>query len=59
MDMGLFYDSTLCIIAAIVVTVATFETAKRKLQRSLVIMVEVMVENTNEKIERYVGSKLW
>ena len=31
MDMGLFYDSTLCIIG-IVVTVATFETAKRNLQ---------------------------
>ena len=40
----------LCIIAAIVVTVATFETAKRNQQFLLDIMVERMVENTNEKL---------
>ena len=32
MDMGIFNDCTLMFIAAIVITVATFETAKRKPQ---------------------------
>ena len=49
----------LCIIAAIVVTVATFETAKENHKYLMDIMVEQMVENTNEKDKRYVGEVIW
>ena len=49
----------LCIIAAVVVTVATFETAKRKPQYLMDTMVEQMVENTSEKDKRYVGEVIW